>query len=143
MNTSLRLKNLEARRFGSESQPANINNNSTVTSLSAAGDTLTVSFIFTSNYEPNIGLIRIEGDLELSQGDLEPEAVVTQWEQSSRKQLPTHVAERIHNSILSTCMVQATVLSRDIQLPAPIPTPRVAIRNDPANATDDTQTYIR
>ncbi|MFH1290483.1 MAG: hypothetical protein ABIH92_03680 [Nanoarchaeota archaeon] len=143
MDINLKLKNLEARRFVSSTNPLNINNNSTVTSLSATTEVLNVGFIFTSNYEPNIGLIRIEGDLEISNSGLKASQVVEEWETSGRKTLPREVAEKIHNSILSTCMVEATILSRDIHLPSPIPTPRIAIEGANKGKSEDTNTYIR
>ncbi|MFC2154334.1 hypothetical protein ACFLRC_02490 [Candidatus Altiarchaeota archaeon] len=143
MEVNLKLRNIEARRFSHSANPAKINNNSTVTNLAASEESLTVGFIFTSNYEPNVGMIRIEGDLELSASGLDAHQVVSEWEASNRKKLPSHVAEKIHNSILSTCMVEATILSRDIHLPTPIPTPRIAINGISEEEKKDTDAYIR
>ena len=146
MDVSLKLRNIEARRFSESSPPANINNNSTVTNLTPGDDSLGVSFVFTSNYEPNVGVIRIEGELKISNSGLNASQIVSEWEESGRKRLPNKVAESIHNSILSACMVEATLLSRDIHLPSPIPTPRITIEGiagDKDKGDDDTEKYIR
>ena len=138
--TSITYKTVEARRFGTVNQPANINNNSTLTMVVGGKDTLNIGFVFSCNYEPNIGVIRIEGDMELKESEDNVSRALTEWDTSGHKNLPKDIAEKVHNTILSNCVIEASILARDIQLPAPLPVPQVQLKKD---ESPDTQNYIR
>jgi hypothetical protein len=126
----VKYKNIEARRFSlAKNIPVDVNNNSTVISISEKEENLNVNFVFTSNYEPNIGVIRIEGNLTVEDLKENIKKTVEEWEKSGNKNLPPEIAERVHNAILANCIIEATILSREVQLPAPIPTPRVSMKN--------------
>jgi len=146
---SISYKSLEARRFGIVNQPVNINNNSTLTNVSADGETLQICFVFSCNYEPNIGVIRIEGEMNIKESKEMVEKALTSWKDSQQKNVPNEIAERVHNSILSNCIVEATVLARDINLPVPLPTPHVSLggkqdaQKTSVQSNVDTQSYIR
>jgi len=147
--SSITYKSLEARRFGVVNQPVNINNNSTLTSVTSEEDTLRIGFVFSCNYEPNVAVIRIEGEMDMKEEKDVVSKVVSSWKESQQKNVPNDIAERIHNSILSNCIVEATILARDINLPAPLPAPHVSLGK--ADSPDkmeratrvDTQSYIR
>lgn len=141
MQIDLRYRNIEARRFSFANAPIDISNNSTVVSVSEDEGNLNVGFIFTSNYEPNIGIIRIEGDLIVKDAKENIKKVVDEWKKSNNKNLPENFAEEIHNAILSNCIVEATILSRDVQLPVPIPTPKISIKEK--KQKDEETCYIR
>jgi len=128
MEIEIKYKSIEARRFTLVNGPININNNSTVTSVEKEEGNLKVNFVFTSNYEPNAGLVKIEGVLLLSDSEEKIKVTLKEWENSDRKNLPQEVAEKVHNTILANCVVEATILSKEVQLPAPIPAPRVSLR---------------
>ncbi len=145
-NTHIELKyrNVEARRFSPVSGQINVNNNSTLTAVSRTDNKLSINFMFSSNYEPNIGIIRIEGEVIISDSVEKVNRAMVEWERSGKKNLPMDMAEKVHNAILANCMVEAVILSREVQLPAPIPTPHVSIeKKEPAVGSNDTRTYIR
>ncbi|HHQ44732.1 MAG TPA: hypothetical protein ENN13_01170 [Candidatus Altiarchaeales archaeon] len=139
MEFNLTLKSLQAQRYVLPKGNININNNSTVTDVSGGGDALTVSFVFTSTYEPNVGLIRIEGDLDYRDGREVIEKALEKWRESGEKNLPKDLAERLHNNIINNCLVEASVLARDIRLPLPLPSPKVKFDEE----KPDTDAYIR
>jgi len=75
------------------------------------------------------------------------ERTMKEWDKGA-KNLPTDVAERVHNAILSSCIIESVVLSKEIGLPAPIPLPTVTMaKKEPGTeeqkAADDTRHYIR
>lgn len=139
----LKYRNIEARRFSFASAPVDINNNSTVVSVLGENELLHIDFIFSSNYEPNVGLIRIEGRLTLKDSKENIKKALDEWKNSENKNLPKDIAENVHNTILSNCIVEATVLSREVQLPAPIPTPRVSIDKPIDKSKEEKPGYIR
>jgi hypothetical protein len=141
MNFNIVFRNLEARRMTSIKAQVNvnINNNSTIVAVNRAGSKLNVGFAFTSTYEPNIGVIRIEGDLEVEDAPEIIEKAIGEWEASERSRLPKEMAETVHNVILSNCIVEASMLARDIKLPSPIPMPQITLGESKAADTS----YIR
>ncbi len=143
MQIDLKYRNLEAKRFLPVSGPVNINNNSTLTAVSKIDEKLEIDFVFSTNYQPNIGLIRIEGNLLLSDSKESIDRAIKEWERSGRKNLPTDIAEKVHNIILSNCIAEAVILSMGIHLPPPIPTPHVSIKQKETKSKKETGSYIR
>jgi len=95
-----------------------------------------------------VGFIKIEGDLLLSGTEESVDDVIREWNESNKKSLPAELAERVHNTIIANCIVEATILSRDIQLPAPSPSPRISIVKREITESEsgndgDTSSYIR
>lgn len=82
-----------------------------------------ISFTYTVNYEPNIGVIELAGDLLYLANEADAKAIADQWAKS--KTLPETVALPVFNRILHSCNVEALILSRDINLPAPVQLPKV------------------
>ncbi|MFP4523455.1 MAG: hypothetical protein ACLFNM_02835 [Candidatus Woesearchaeota archaeon] len=82
-----------------------------------------ISFTYNVQYEPNIGIIELSGDLLYLAKEEDAKAITDQWEKS--KSLPEPVALPVFNRILHSCNVEALILSRDINLPAPVQLPKV------------------
>lgn len=139
MNFTLNFRYLDARRLGAVKSQVNISNNSTITSVSKEGERMNVGFVFSSNYEPNIGLIRIEGDLTVEDTADNITRALKEWEASERTRLPKDMAEGVHNTILSNCIVEASLMARDVKLPMPVPLPQVTLDKAKENDTS----YIR
>ncbi len=129
MNFNIAFRTLDARRLSSTKAQVNINNNSTITAVTKDGEKLNISFVFSSNYEPNVGQVRIEGDLIIEGTANELDDAIREWEKSDKSNLPKEMAEKVHNNILSNCVVEASILARDLKLPAPIPMPHVSLNN--------------
>lgn len=139
MEFNVVYRNLEARRFSDPKSNVNINNNSTLLDVKGQKEVLNVSFVFTSSYEPNVGVVRIEGELELRDSEKTTSDALAKWEETGGKNLPKQIAEKLHNVIISNCMVEASILARDVRLPVPLPTPDVSIDEKES----DTNAYIR
>jgi hypothetical protein len=142
MNFNISFRSLDARRLSQTKGQVNINNNSTITSVTKEGDKMNVNFVFSSNYEPNIAIVRIEGELTVEDTVQIIDDAVKEWEASQRTNLPREMAEKVHNTILSNCIVEASILARDLKLPAPIPMPQITLNKADASDKGDTS-YIR
>ena len=144
----LKFRNLEVKRFTNFIEgPVNVHNNSNVKTVAKIEGKLSIDFTFTCNFEPGIGLIKIEGDIILRDTEENIERAMKDWDKGA-KNLPTDIAERIHNAILSSCIIESVVLSKEMGLPAPIPLPTVSMaKKEPgiseAKTSDDTKHYIR
>lgn len=88
-----------------------------------------VRFIFTfvSTYDPGVGKIELEGDVIAIDEKHAIEQLIKGW--NDKKEIPQIVMSDVLNHILNRCNVQALIMSRDINLPSPIPLPKVNVRN--------------
>ena len=128
MNISIDFRTIEARRF-TISNTANVCNNSNITSVSAIKNELHIDFVFTCNYEPAVGTIRIEGELVMEETPENVNRTMNEWVSSDKKILPIDIAEKVHKIILMNCISEATPLSCHLHLPVP-PFPLPQINSD-------------
>ncbi|MBU0758514.1 MAG: hypothetical protein KKF44_10690 [Nanoarchaeota archaeon] len=84
---------------------------------------LEFTFEFTSKYNPNIALIELTGKIVYMDNEDKVKSVLDLWSKS--KKIDKSLLGPIYNAILARCNVEAIVLSRDMQLPPPIPMPKV------------------
>ncbi len=87
-------------------------------------------FEFTSKYEPNVGNILFEGELLYMEEPKKAKEIMADWKKD--KKLPKDLMGGLLNTILTKCNVQALILSQQVNLPPPIPLPKVQI-NAPAD----------
>jgi len=108
----------------------NINNNvgiknleETKLNINTKRKALKLEFEFSSTYEPNIGKILLTGEvIYLIDKDKAAEAVKN-WKKN--KKLEKDMLTTVLNNVLAKCNVQALILSKDMNLPPPIPLPKV------------------
>ncbi len=116
----------------------NINNNASIKEVQKTElitgakkqDALRFVFEFKSNYDPNLAYIQLIGDVIWMDKEEQIKELKKQWD--DKKQINSDVMTQILNSVLSKCSVEALVLSREMNLPSPIPIPRVQLNNAPA-----------
>ena len=80
-------------------------------------------FEFTSNYEPNVGKILFEGELLYMEEPKKAKEILSSWKKD--KKIPQELMGAMLNTILTKCNVQALILSQQVNLPPPIPMPKV------------------
>ena len=112
-----------------------INNNITVKSveeidLSFGKDQkgLKFSFEFVAKYDPEVANISLEGDVIYMVKSDEAKEILTLWKKE--KKLAPGVMGKVLNTALAKCNIQALILSNDLNLPAPIPLPKVGIKKE-------------
>ena len=107
---------------------AKININSTVSLKNVVEDKiqqpaktsmLKISFEFASVYEPNLGEVRIEGEVYYTGKNIKNE--LKKWRKD--KKFSSDVDAEIRNFLLRKGLVLATTLSDIVQLPPPVPMP--------------------
>ncbi len=82
-----------------------------------------VKFAFEIKYEPGVAVINLEGDLIFLAGEEVSKKVAEAW--SKNKSLPKDIALNVFNRILHNCNVESLILSKEMNLPAPIQLPKV------------------
>ena len=106
---------------------------------------LRFSFEFTTEYEPNIGTINILGEVLFLDEPKKIKELAASWKKN--KKVEPDVMQQVLNTALSKCNVKALILAEDINLPSPIPLPRVSIekkadKQDKSQGNSNTQSYI-
>tara|TARA_B100000315_G_C14154846_1_gene397354 strand:- start:5 stop:418 length:414 start_codon:yes stop_codon:yes gene_type:complete len=89
---------------------------------------LKVSFEFTSKYEPSVGEIKLLGEVIFLEESRKIKEIHEAWKKD--KKLPKEILTSVLNNVLGRCNIQAMVLSRDINLPPPLPLPKVQNNQD-------------
>jgi hypothetical protein len=121
-----------AEKTKSAQGKVNIQNNVSVTDVkeaklafgSSKQSGLEFAFKFTSTYEPALGKIELEGVVVDMEKEDKVKEVLAAWKKD--KKVPKEILTGIYNNILNKCNIQALILSRDMQLPPPIPLPKVS-----------------
>jgi hypothetical protein len=89
---------------------------------------LSIQFDFNTKYEPNIGLIRIGGELLfLTENNKE---VLTSW--NKEKKLPDDVSVTILNYLFRKCLLKVANIAEELQLPLPLAMPKISPKDKKA-----------
>ncbi|MBS3143646.1 hypothetical protein J4446_02095 [Candidatus Woesearchaeota archaeon] len=94
---------------------------------------LKLSFDFTVNYEPNIGNIKMNGNLTYMDKPEELKKLEDQWKKE--KKLPVGVTSLVANTILTKANIKALMLSQEVNLPPQIHLPKVTPREEDSKIT--------
>jgi hypothetical protein len=108
INSNVMLKKVEKKQF-------NLGN--------AKQGTVRFDFDFDVQYEPDIGSIKLSGNLLLLTESKKADEIAKSWKDN--KNVPAEVTEAVMNTILSRSNIQALILSQYVNLPPPIKLPRV------------------
>jgi len=113
-----------------------INNNVAVKDAKAANlsigksttKALQFSYEFSAKYEPDIGHILITGDITYLTEEKKIKEIVDGWKKD--KKLPDDVMNEVINQILNKCNIEALILSKELNLPPPIPMPKITPKKE-------------
>lgn len=127
----MKLDSMEARR-GKAPEKGEIKVNSTpkissvrlITLPSIQKKVLALNFDFVTTYSPDIGEIKISGEL-LYLHD-ESAKILKQW--NSKKMLPEQTNIEVLNHLFRQCLLKVANIADDLQLPPPLAIPRVAAK---------------
>ena len=84
-------------------------------------------FEFTSKYEPSVGTILFEGEVLYLEDPKKVKEILNSWKKD--KKIDKELMAGVLNTVLTKCNVQALILSQEVNLPPPIPMPKVQIAN--------------
>jgi len=115
----------------------NVNNNVAIKDvkekkISLANDkqkVLSFTFEFIAKYDPDIGLIKFVGDVLLMEETKKAKELLDGWKKD--KKMPKEIMPVILNTVLNKCNIQALILSEQINLPPPIPLPKLQAAQPP------------
>ena len=88
-------------------------------------------FEFTSEYQPDIGEIKLNGNVLFIDKPEEIKKITSSWKKD--KKIPTNLMQQILNTILIKCNIKALALSQELNLPPHIRLPTVNPKVDVNN----------
>ena len=91
---------------------------------------LRLDYVFKTAYEPNLGVIEMEGNVIYMVDDKKTKEILDTWKKDKR--VPQDVMTNVLNTVLQRCNIQALVMSKELNLPPPIPLPRVSQKTQAA-----------
>ena len=108
-----------------------VNNNVAITNIDpldfplgkAKQAALKFSFEYTTKYVPDVGEMFMTGEIVYLGDPKQNDEILKRWKKE--KKLAKEVSRDIINNILMRCNIESLILSRDVNLPPPIPLPRV------------------
>ena len=111
-----------------------INNNVTIKSVEEADvplgkekqTALKIVFNFITKYSPDLGSISFEGEVIYMADSKKGKEIIASWKKD--KKLPKDLMAPILNTILTRCNIKALIISQDVNLPPPIPLPKVSLQ---------------
>ncbi|MEW6593032.1 MAG: hypothetical protein AB1305_05090 [Candidatus Hadarchaeota archaeon] len=123
MQIQIKVNYIAAERFWEQDQPApggvNISTNINIVGFGKKGDDLSVPFVATIAYTPSIAQINIKGQAIISGEAGELDKIKNDYE--NKKAPPPMLLQAITN----TSLIEATVVSRAINIIPPIPLPSI------------------
>lgn len=87
-------------------------------------------FEFTAKYEPKIGDITLNGFLTFMEKTEKVKELEESWKKD--KKIPKDVMSSVLNTVLSRCNMQAMLFAREVNLPPPIPLPKINVADQDA-----------
>lgn len=108
-----------------------INNNISIESVELSDATvgskdqklIVYGFTFKSTYEPDLGSIQVSGEVLSLENKKIAEDIEKSWKKD--KKVPPEHMKNIISSALNKCNIQALIVSQTVNLPPPIPLPKV------------------
>jgi hypothetical protein len=84
-----------------------------------------IEFTFVTKYEPDMGILTLEGDLVYLDIEAKIEEALAAWKKT--KKLPKPILNPVLQTVFTRCHIQGLLLSKDLNLPPPVrlPTPQV------------------
>jgi hypothetical protein len=88
--------------------------------------TIRFSFSWKTSYTPGLAEIELEGEILYMQDAKKLKDVMAHWKKE--KSLPVDIASVIMNPIVNKCSIQAINIASDLNIPSPIPLPKVTAK---------------
>lgn len=87
------------------------------------------NFEYKSSYEPDFASILLGGSVIYLSDDKKVKELIDGWK--SNKRIEKDVATQVINSILTKCNIQSILLANAVNLPPPVPMPKVNVAQGP------------
>ncbi len=108
-------------------QPINVNSTPKIKDIkeislpNIADKAMSFHFEFVTSYDPDIGSIRVTGEIFFVSKDFQK--IMSEWKK--KKELPADVSTEVLNYLFRRCLLKISNMAEDLQLPPAVNFPRV------------------
>ncbi len=125
-----RIEKIEGKSTGEEAERVDVKSNFAILSIKkdnspVVGDFIRVNFRFEIGYKPDLGSMKIEGNVWYRGDNLDK--LVT--EKKGKIRLDPEVVKEVTTSIVRDSLLEMVDLSKKLRLPAPVRLPNVDVRS--------------
>ncbi|MBS3166601.1 hypothetical protein J4403_00140 [Candidatus Woesearchaeota archaeon] len=129
---SFNINKIDLEKKESTNKPVNVKSNLNVVNVKEANIEISkekqpladVSFEFLVTYEPNVGLVKINGSLLYTHEAKKVKKFIEDWKK--KKDVDKDIMETILNTCLSRCSIKALYYEQEVGLPPHLKLPRVS-----------------
>jgi hypothetical protein len=123
--TGLRITAAEVTREKND-VPSGISINMSINAVRQDGDMAEIVFTYRAEYAPNVGLLRLEGIMNVKpESKKQLDELVKGWK--DKKKLEDAFAEDVLNNINFACGAHGTLMARVVNLQPPMMPPRIRL----------------
>jgi hypothetical protein len=101
-----------------------------ITIGSTQNATLVVTYTYDLTYQPALGSIKIEGEITFMLPTAQVATIVKEFKE--KKSIPAQLMEQVIKTVFAKCQIQSIVLARDLNLPSPVPLPKLQVNKQQA-----------
>ena len=131
---SFNFTKIDVERSTTPKGKLNVKNNVSITEVKEASlelgkakeNGLRFFFEYNSIYEPNIGHISLKGDLIVMDDAKKVKETMDSWNKD--KKVPKEIMAEVVNTILARANIQSLIMSQTVNLPPPLPMPKVEVK---------------
>jgi len=128
------LTKISAERTAMMPQKLNITNNVSLINVdkhdlsfgASKQEGVKCNFEFASKYEPDFALIKMNGEIILMEDPKKVKTIIEMWKKD--KTIPPDTMTQVLGAALSKCSIQSIILSQDLNLPSPVPLPKIDVK---------------
>lgn len=117
----IQMKSISAEKFWESDEPmpseVHVSTNLNVVGLNSKEDFLSIPFVVTIGYNPSIAQISLKGEAEVKGEKIELNEIQQKYEKDEKPPQP------LIQNIINKSLVEATMVSRTLNIPPPVPLP--------------------
>jgi len=137
MEITIRLEYLSAERLWDHEKPfpkeMHLSTNLSLTEVKYEGERMVISYTASIHYSPSVAQVNLKGKVLVKGEREELNRILENYEKRRSEEHTSELQSRPH------VLVEATILSRSLQLPPPLPLP---LLSKPPEEKEDKPTYV-
>ncbi len=130
---NIRMESISGEKFWESGKPVpsevHVSTNLNIVGVNSKEDILSIPFVVTIGYNPSVAQISLKGEAQVGGEDVELEEIQEKYKENENPPKP------LVQNIINKSLVEATMVSRTLNIPPPVPLPSPQKQKKPKNQT--------
>lgn len=126
------MKSISAEKYWDTNEPVpsevHVSTNLNIVGLDSKDDFLTIPFVITIGYKPSVAQINLKGEAQVEGDRSELDEIQEKHEKNEKPPQP------LIQNIINRSLIEATIVSRTLDIPPPVPLPRPQAQEKSGNS---------